>query len=491
MYESFFELSRRPFLAGPHAELYVPTQAAEESRQTLLRCLRRAEGPALLMGPAGCGKTLILHMIACELKEEFRVALLSSTRLCTRRALLQAILFELGLPYRELDEGELRLSLIEYLGNPERSGAGLVLLVDEAHHLPIRLLDEVRMITNLVAEGQSRVRLALAGNTQLEERFASPKLESFNQRIAARCYLEPLAREETLYYVRSQLGHAAGDADRIFSSEALETIYRATDGIPRLINQVCDHALMMSHLGEHQKLDATGIEEAWSDLQQLPGPWRSGSEPVGGEAGIVEFGSLDDDPPTPETRLDEMERQIAQLAAEDDRDTELETEFRPVAAPEVELIFHGPHDPFGEDFAEEEVISDRYATLDAEAEAGETESIDAAAEYTAEEPVYVGSESSGQGVIAFEQYDLHPPEAVEPLANEPAVPLSTPAAEGEHPAVAFTNAAELDDAVDEDDRDLIVVENPPEDEVPAPRSNPQRTRSPQRYRQLFSQLRQS
>ena len=109
MYEAFFGMTERPFTAVPHAGCYYPAAAIEGSRQTLSRCIERAEGAALLVGPAGTGKTLLCQILADQFRDKYEIALLDSGRLCTRRALLQAVLFELGLPYRGMEEGELRL----------------------------------------------------------------------------------------------------------------------------------------------------------------------------------------------------------------------------------------------------------------------------------------------------------------------------------------------------------------------------------------------
>ncbi len=278
MYETFFGLTERPFAAAPSAKHYFPAAAIEAARQTLTRCIDRAEGVGLLIGPAGAGKTLLCHVLAEEFRSRFCVAVLESGRLCTRRALLQAILYELGLPYRGMEEGDLRLSLVDHLSprNLDHDSAPkLLLIVDEAHSLPLRLLEELRLLSNLVRQGQPRVRLVLAGGPQFEERLASPKLESFNQRVAARCYLEALDRSQTIDYVRHQTREAGGSPERVFASEALGAVYEATDGIPRLINQVCDHGLMLACAGGVKQLTAGGIEEAWSDLQQLPTPWNA------------------------------------------------------------------------------------------------------------------------------------------------------------------------------------------------------------------------
>src|SRR5262245_47055150 len=163
MYESYFGLSQRPFVPAPSAEKYLPTGSLETAKQTLVRCIDRGEGPAIIIGPAGTGKSLLCQVLARHFRGRFQVALLSGARLATRRALLQNILFELKLPYRDMDEGELRLSLVDHLEPKAGGPTGLLLLVDDAHALPLRLLEETRLLTNLGGDGLMRVRMGLAG----------------------------------------------------------------------------------------------------------------------------------------------------------------------------------------------------------------------------------------------------------------------------------------------------------------------------------------
>lgn len=398
MYESFFRLEARPFLPSPVADRYFAYSAAEHARETVLRCVQRAEGPAVILGGAGTGKSTLCQVIAKQLRDEFRVATLASARLCTRRALLQNILFELQMPYRDRDEGELRLSLIDALEPSETCPHGMLLIVDEAHMLPLRLLEEIRLITNLVRQGQPRVRLLLAGNLLLDERLAAPRMESLNQRVVARCYLQAMTRDETANYVRAQLRAVGGDPDRIFVGTALLAIYQATNGVPRLVNQVCDHVLLLAAVGRRNSVDAAGVEEAWADLQQLPTPWNRDEAPIEtaqqAQRDILEFGQLDDeacgeldqsaDLPEAATspvrqpvgkvvnRLDDIESDMVDQSDEDAMNGQTEypasaepIQFRPQIRrePEIELVFHRAHDPFREKFAEEEVVVDPAASL--------------------------------------------------------------------------------------------------------------------------------
>lgn len=233
-------------------------------------------------------------------------------------------------------------------------------MIDEAHALPLRLLEEVRMITNLVRDGQPRVRLVMAGGSKLEEKFASPKLASFNQRIAARCYLEAFGRDDTVDYVLARISAAGGNADAIFDEGALRAIYQATDGIPRLINQVCDHALVMAFAGGRSQIDAAGVEEAWADLQQLPGPWQDTGAPGNSET-TIEFGELDDEP----AAVDEVDGESVETLAVCAESvfgfvpTEVSENERDAAVQTQSIVAdHEPSvsDPFGDGFDEEEVV---------------------------------------------------------------------------------------------------------------------------------------
>ncbi len=260
MYEAYFGFSQRPFAAVPVANRYFPAAAVDAARQILGRCIERGAGVGVLIGPPGTGKSLLLQVLAGHFADKMAAVQLAGGQLESRRELLQAILFELRLTFRGMEEGELRLALVDHLTRGDKCPQGMLLLVDEAQALPTLLLEELRMMTNLARGGESRVRLVLSGSMELEEVLANPDLQAFSQRLAARCYLDPFDRAETLDYLRFQVAVAGGQAERMFDAGALDAVYRATDGVPRLINQLCDHALCLAYQAERRPLDAKAIE---------------------------------------------------------------------------------------------------------------------------------------------------------------------------------------------------------------------------------------
>lgn len=420
--------SQRAFPAHPRADRYFAAGSSESARRRLLQCLVRGDGPALLLGAPGVGKTMLLEVLSADLAQQgLCVVRLASTQLCTRRALLQAILHGLGAPYRDREEGELRLALTDLLGDTTATGEGVALLVDEAQTLPVRLLEELRVLANVAVDGAPRLRLLLAATHALDEAFTAPELDAFSQRIAARCYLDPLNRDETARYVRAHVAVAGGDPDRLLAHDVYETITRASDGLPRLINQVCDRAIVLATEQGRRVIDSAAISEAWSDLHQLAAPWQSpasariaaASQPKPAAESSIEFGMLDDDAfdsaarheqgewnagdklrelATPKastparvaieesfeededddvpcvayafpgalTRFDEEEEALLQEA--DDLFNEVasasQAKAKPAASPKAPKAPPVTKDPFAEEFDEEEVVIDPFAELE-------------------------------------------------------------------------------------------------------------------------------
>jgi type II secretory pathway predicted ATPase ExeA len=369
MYESYFGLSRRPFATAADPSRYFAASAIESARQALARGIARSEGPAILLGGPGTGKSLLCQMLAREFEDSLTIALLDSAFVRTQKGLLQAILHALKLPFRGSDEGELRLSLIDYLSRDEAEFQGLLLLIDEAQLLSSPQLQELRLISNVARQGEPSVRLVLAGTAALDERLADPKLATLQQRIAVRTYLEPFSYDESLAFIRELFQQAGRSADEIFSFAALERIHRQSEGIPRLIQYLCDHVLVLAYAGGIPWIESSGVDEAWADLQQLRIPTSRPIEPQTLDnaecADVIEFGQLEEDDANvveldPDTIR--MERSFDALTAQV---AELECEGRLGSAPEPEVEVVFPLHAWDGSGTHEEFVEDRYARLDA------------------------------------------------------------------------------------------------------------------------------
>ena len=324
MYEQFFGLNNRPFTSTPYVEHYFPGESIHHALSQTRMCIDRGSGPVIVTGPSGVGKSTLLAMLANQYQNTFRPVNLMCGNMSQRMDLLQAILFELRLPYRDMSEGELRLGLIDCLKNAEFSDNGVLLLVDEAHNLSADLLDELRLITNFVRDGKPSVALVMAGSPALEDHLIDTKSESFNQRISARCYLTNLRQNETFEYITTHIERAGGNGDHMFTGDALKTVHQASGGCPRIVNQICDYALVIAASQKAERITAEIANQAWNDVQSIPGTTTAAphtyseptpvysappvnqvdhsydSHPVVGNSNdeglmVIEFGQLEDD----------------------------------------------------------------------------------------------------------------------------------------------------------------------------------------------------
>lgn len=274
MYESFFGLKRRPFAATPDPQCFLASGSMQAALDEIVVCIEQGQGIAIVSAPAGTGKTLLCERLRSELGSPFESVLLRHASFLTRRALLQTILCELSHAYRQQDEQELRLELMPAIRALRPQREALVLICDEAHQLSEDLLEELRILSDLAEQGRPLVRLVLVGQLGLEETLARPGMEALNQRIRAHVCLETLDRAGSLDYIDYRLTWAGGRTEEVFSAEALDLVSRAADGVPRCLNQLCDHAMLLAYVAEQQPVPPTIIRDALQDLRQLPLHWN-------------------------------------------------------------------------------------------------------------------------------------------------------------------------------------------------------------------------
>jgi type II secretory pathway predicted ATPase ExeA len=279
MYEHFFSLRRRPFAATPDPACWYHSGPFRAALDELLICVERGEGINVLVAPPGTGKTLLCERLIRDLGQEFVPAFLRHVTFATRRSFLQALLAELNEPFDKQTDQELRLNVITWLKDLHHMGRKLALVVDEAHLLAEAVLDELRILADYAQDGQSVVRLVLSGQLSLEEKLALPGVQPLNQRIRSYVILPLLTAAESADYVDFRVTWAGGRTAELFTSEALTLICRAADGVPRCLNQLCDHALLSAYATEERPVTVETVRQALDDLSHLSLTWNAVSLP--------------------------------------------------------------------------------------------------------------------------------------------------------------------------------------------------------------------
>lgn len=278
MYEAFFGLQRRPFAATPDPQCWYAGGPYQAAIDELVVCAEQGQGIAMLVAPAGAGKTILCERLVRELNHRFDTVLLRHATFNTRRSLLQTLLCEMQQPFDKPTDQELRLGLAPVLRRLHQLGRALVLIVDEAHLLSESLLEELRILSDQAQEGKPLVRLILVGQPGLEEKLVHPSMQALNHRIRAQVVLSTLTRQETADYLDYRFTWAGGRTDELLTPDAVDMVCEAADGLPRCVNQLCDHALLLSYVAEQQPATAAHVAAALEDLKHLSLPWNPISE---------------------------------------------------------------------------------------------------------------------------------------------------------------------------------------------------------------------
>jgi general secretion pathway protein A len=250
MYKAFFHLKRNPFDLTPDPSCFVPTTRHNEALATLYYGVRRHKGFVVVTGEVGTGKTLLLRCLLGLLKEseEVAYAYVFNSRLSSTE-FLQYILTDFGLPATGKNKCELILDLSHFLVERGSKKLTTVLIVDEAHHLSADILEEVRLLSNLETADDKLLQIVLVGQPELEEKLDSVGLRQLKQRIALRAQLGPLDADETKGYIEQRLEIAGADKrpDPLFPEQTITEVFRHSRGFPRLINTICENALITAY----------------------------------------------------------------------------------------------------------------------------------------------------------------------------------------------------------------------------------------------------
>jgi len=258
MYEAFYGFQEKAFSLLPDPSfLYLGRHHSTAYAMLAYGVLSQA-GFTVITGEVGCGKTTLIRHLLNQLDRGVSVGLITNTS-GARADLLKRILLSFRQDYRGKETIELQETFEDFVIGEYAAGRRAVLIVDEAQNLEIETLEDLRMLSNLNVEKSLVLQLILVGQPQLKAKLEHPQLEQFAQRIAVSYHLEPLTEDEAIGYIRHRLQHAGGSPD-LFSPEACRLVFVHSGGVPRLLNVLCDTALVYGF--------AVQVEEIGEDLVQ-------------------------------------------------------------------------------------------------------------------------------------------------------------------------------------------------------------------------------
>lgn len=268
MYKRFYNLQRNPFEITPDPSFLFTTRRHNEALATLYYGVRRHKGFVVLTGEVGTGKTLLIRSLLQILKlSNVHYAYVFNSRLGSME-FLQYVAGDFSLPIAGKSKSELLLELSSFVISRFKKGLTTVLVVDEAHHLAEDVLEEIRLLTNLETAEEKLLQILLVGQPELDEKLDLVNLRQLKQRIALRSQLYALELEETEGYIRRRMQVAGNtNSDDLFPFETVLEIHRQSGGIPRLINTLCENALIYGYARQAAKLTPQMIEEIASDFR--------------------------------------------------------------------------------------------------------------------------------------------------------------------------------------------------------------------------------
>lgn len=265
MYREFYNLKEKPFSLTPDPQFLYLSECHRAAIESLLYGVCQKEGFMVVTGDIGTGKTTICRTLLERLDKNVSTAVIFNSFL-TEHELLESILQDFGYSLRGKTRKELIDTLNTILIQRLSQGENVVLIIDEAQNLSIPVLEQIRMLSNLETEKEKMLQIILLGQSEFDHLLQSPELRQLNQRVAIRHYLLPLTRPETESYIYQRLVIAGAQGSITFSKSTLAKIYKFSRGTPRLINLICDRALMGGFVEQTHHINKRIIKKAKKSL---------------------------------------------------------------------------------------------------------------------------------------------------------------------------------------------------------------------------------
>ena len=266
MYLQFYGLKLSPFDITPNPRFLFHSTKHREAFNHLIYGIRERKGFVQLTGEVGAGKTTLCRALLEQLDGKFSTALILNP-VMSGDELMKAIATEFGLEVRGKDRMETMASLTDFLLKQTLSGKETVLIVDEAQNLTEDLLEQVRLISNIETDDRKLLQIVLMGQPELRDRLNSHRLRQLRQRITVRYHLNPLTRTEVGQYIHHRLALAGARGLPAFTAPAVWRVFRYSGGIPRLVNAVCDKALLAGFVERSHRINYRMVSRAIRELE--------------------------------------------------------------------------------------------------------------------------------------------------------------------------------------------------------------------------------
>ncbi len=264
MYVKHFSFNEKPFSIAPDPRYLYMSPQHEEALAHLLYGLQGEGGIVLLTGEVGTGKTTMVRKVLEDLPESTHIAWIINPKL-SNQELLSSICDELGIPHLEQSIKTLTSLITNFLLENHARGHNTVLMIDEAQNLSADALEQLRLLTNLETNERKLLQIVLIGQPELQDMLDRHDLRQFSQRITARFHLQPLKKDETTAYIQHRL-HIAGSSTPVFSKCMTHKVHQLSAGIPRLINLICDRALLGCYAQEQTQIRNAHIQQAYIEV---------------------------------------------------------------------------------------------------------------------------------------------------------------------------------------------------------------------------------
>ncbi|PKH01141.1 general secretion pathway protein GspA [Psychromonas sp. MB-3u-54] len=270
MYQDFFSLKEPPFSISPDPDFLFLSNRHQEAIAHLQYGVQGNGGFVLLTGEVGTGKTTVCRKLLQEIGASTDIAFILNPAL-TDIELLATVCDEFQIDY-EKDKISLKLlfdSLTAWMMNNHHQGRSAIVLIDEAQHLSFSVLEQLRLLTNIESNNKKPLQVILIGQTELQQKLKQTELRQLAQRISARYHLLPLTEQESVYYIQHRL-NVAGASFPIFERQALREIFRRSQGVPRLINLLCDRSLLCAYTQNSLKVTTLMVKKASDEMALSP-----------------------------------------------------------------------------------------------------------------------------------------------------------------------------------------------------------------------------